>query len=351
MSIVRIVTGVLVLAAAGITSAMAAATQGSPTYSVVSHIAGSGRSWDYAVVDESAGRLYLAQQGVTALDLKTNTMTAGLVTARMSHGLVVLGDGTVAVDDAASKTVIVFNGADGRIIATIPTAEYNPADGVHALDAMVLEPKSGLTVAINGVSGLALLLDIGKAKVVGTIPIGGHPEFAAVDGKGRVYINVERRKTSQIVAVDVASRQVVQRIALNGCEGPTGLAYDQADDLLISVCGDNGVTKFIRVNGGSEAASIDVGNGADAVIFDPQRRVAFIASGEKGTLSVIAVRSAADIAVVQTLATPKGTRLGAVDTTSGRVYLPAAKFGPPIPPVPYPSVLPGTFEILVVAPN
>ena len=68
-------------------------------------------------------------------------------------------------------------------------------------------------------------------------------------------------------------------------------------------------------------------------------------------MSVIAVRSAVDIAVVQTVVTQKGTRLGAVDSASGRVYLPAAKFGPPVPPIPYPSVLPGTFEILVVAPN
>jgi hypothetical protein len=111
------------------------------------------------------------------------------------------------------------------------------------------------------------------------------------------------------------------------------------------------VTKFIHAKSGREAASINVGKGADAVMFDSQRHGAFIASGDDGTLSVIAVRSAADIAVVQTLATQKGTRLGAVDSTTGRVYLPAAKFGPPVPPSPYPSALPGTFQILVVAPN
>jgi hypothetical protein len=46
-----------------------------------------------------------------------------------------------------------------------------------------------------------------------------------------------------------------------------------------------------------------------------------------------------------------GTRLGAVDVASGRVYLPSAKFGPPKPPIPCPTVLPGTFEFLVVAPD
>jgi DNA-binding beta-propeller fold protein YncE len=206
-------------------------------------------------------------------------------------------------------------------------------------------------VAINGESGLLLLVDVHQAKVLGTVFIGGHPEFAAVNGEGRVYVNVEREETSQIVAVDVASRKVVQKIQLKDCKGPTGLAFDRDNRLLISVCGDGGVTKFIHADSGSEAASIRVGKGADAVIFDPQRHLAFIPSAETGTLSVISVRSAADIAVVQTLTTQKGTRLGAVDTASGRLYLPAAKFGPPVPPSPYPSVLPGSFEVLVLEPK
>jgi hypothetical protein len=351
MSIARTMAGALLLAASAMASTAAVAERGSPTYSIVSRIAGSGKSWDYAVIDEKSNRFYVAQQGVTALDLNTGKITTGLVTAKMTHGVAVLGDGTVAVDDAATKTITVFNGADGTIVSTIPTAEFNPVNGVHALDALIVEPASGLLLAINGESGLLLLVDIKQAKVVGTISLGGHPEFAAANGKGTVYINVERGKTSEIAAVDIASRKTVQKIPLHACEGPTGLAYDQRDDLLISVCGDNGVTKFIHAKSGREAASINVGKGADAVMFDSQRHGAFIASGDDGTLSVIAVRSAADIAVVQTLATQKGTRLGAVDSTTGRVYLPAAKFGPPVPPSPYPSALPGTFQILVVAPN
>jgi DNA-binding beta-propeller fold protein YncE len=351
MSNARRLQAAIVLASAALSPMGVVAQPGAPHYAVGSHISGSGKSWDYAVVDESSGRFYVAQQGVTALDLKTGQLTTGLVSGKMTHGLAVLGDGTLAVDDAANKTVTVFNGADGKVISTIPTAEVNPVDGLHALDAMVFEPTSGLVVAINGESGLLLLIDIKQAKVAGTITIGGRPESAAVDGQGRVYINVDRGKTDEIIAVDVKSRKVVRHYPLTGCEGPTGLAYDQRDDLLISVCGDNGVTKFIRGNGGPEAATIKVGKGADAVMFDQQRHVAFIPSAEEGTLSVILVRTAHDISVVQTVATQRGTRLGAVDGTSGRVYLPAAKFGPPVAPSPYPSVLPGSFEILVAAPN
>jgi hypothetical protein len=319
-------------------------------YSIAAHVPGSGGAWDYAVVDEHSGRLFLAQAGVTALDLKTNAITTGLVAGKMTHALATLGDGTLAVDDSQTKVITIFEGSSGKILSTISTANDNPVSGIHALDAMVLEPKTGLLVAINGESGLVLLIDVKKAGVAGTISVGGHPEFAAADGAGKVYINVNRGKVSEIVALDIASRKVVKRVPLDGCEEATGLAYDRADKLVISVC-DNGILKAFDEGAGRVVASVAVGRGADAVMFDSVRRRAFVAGGEDGTLSVIAVRSNRDIAVVQTLSTQKGTRLGAVDIDSGRVYLPSAKFGPPKPPIPYPTVLPGTFGFLVAAPN
>jgi hypothetical protein len=180
--------------------------------------------------------------------------------------------------------------------------------------------------------------------------VDGHPEFAAADGKGNIYVNLNRAKASEIVALDIASRKMVKRVPLDGCEEATGLAYDEADQLVISVC-DNGILKVFDARAQRMVASIAVGHGADAVMFDAMRRRAFVPSGDDGTLSVIAIRSKSDIALVQTLRTQKGTRLGAVDIDSGRVYLPSAKFGPPKPPIPYPTVLPGTFEFLVAAPN
>jgi DNA-binding beta-propeller fold protein YncE len=318
-------------------------------YSITGRIAGSGGSWDYAVIDPGSGRFYLAQAGVTAVDLKTNAVTTGLVAAAVTHGVAPLGGGILAVDDSQSKTVTLFEGITGRIESTIPTSKFNPVSGHHALDALVLEPKTGLLVAVNGESGLLLLIDVKASRVAGTIPVGGHPEFAAADAEGRIYINVNRGESSEIDAVDIASRTVTRRIPLAGCEGATGLAYDRADQLVLSVC-DNGLLKVVDPASARVLESIPVGRGADAVMFDLKRRRAFVAGGDAGTLSVIAVRSANDVALIQTLPTQIGTRLGAVDTESGRVYLPSAKFGPPKPPIPYPSVLPGSFAILVVSP-
>jgi DNA-binding beta-propeller fold protein YncE len=319
-------------------------------YSIIGRTPGSGAAWDYAIVDEHSGRLFLAQAGVTAVDLKTHTVVTGFVAGHVTHGLASLGDGTVAVDDSQTKVITIFDGASGRIVSTIPTAEHNPVSGHHALDALVFEPKTRLLVAINGESGLVLLIDIKESRVVGSVSVGDHPEFAAADGMGRIYINVNRSKTSEIVVIDVDSRKVIKHFPLKGCKAATGLVFDPADTLVLSVC-ENGLLKAIDGQAGRLVASIAVGRGADAVMFDPARRRAFVAGGDDGTLSVIAIRSNRDIALLQTLKTQPGTRLGAVDVASGRVYLPSAQFEPPKPPRPYPTVVPGTFEFLIAAPQ
>ncbi|MDB6103880.1 MAG: gluconolactonase, partial [Gammaproteobacteria bacterium] len=211
-------------------------------YSVTGRIPAPGGAWDYAVVDQRGGRLYLAQRGVTAIDLKSGAVVPGLITAQISHGLATLGGGAIAVDDSQTKVITVFEGLTGKILATISTARDNPVSGLHALDALVLEPQTGLLIAINGESGLLLLIDLKKSRVVGTISVGGHPEFAVADGTGRVWININDGETSEVAAVDISSRAVVKRVRLSGCKGATGLAHDEVAKLFMAVC-DNGFLK------------------------------------------------------------------------------------------------------------
>jgi DNA-binding beta-propeller fold protein YncE len=317
-------------------------------YSIAGHLPATGGAWDYAVIDPTAGRLYLAQAGVTAVDLKSQKVTSGLIAAKMTHGVAALGDGIVAVDDSQTKTITVFEGASGKVLSSIATADSNPVDGMHALDALLWEPRTRLLVAINGESGLVLLADPKTSRVVGTIAIGGHPEFAVANGAGQILVNVNRGKSSEVVIVDLASRKVTKHIPLHGCEEATGLAFDEAAQLAMSVCG-SGALKVIDAHTDRVVATVAVGLGADAVMFDAKRRLAFVAGGESGTLSVVAIRGATYAVVIQTLDIPKGTRLGAVDIDTGRLYLPSAKFGPPKPPIPFPSVVPGSFEFLVIA--
>ena len=238
-----------------------------------------------------------------------------------------------SIDPAGATTLVVAGTLNGTCIA----------DFKRALNA-ARRLRQPIRLDLSEVA----LIDLDTAAVVGTVQVGGKLEFAVADGIGMLYVNVET--AHEIAAIDVAARTVVRRIVLKGCVEPKGLAYDAALGVLISVC-DNGVAKFILARDGTELASLHVGHGADAVIVDEKRQRAFVPSGDDGTLSIFDLHDPKHITRVQVLTTETGTRLGALDPLSGRLYLPSAQLGPPIPPRPWPSVVPGTFHLLLVSPT
>ena len=319
-------------------------------YAIVKHIkVPSGDIWDYAAVDPAERRLYLAQSGVLALDLDSGA-SVRLARAPMIHGVLPIGRGRLAIADSTAHAVVILATASGRELARIPTGAPPDKTGWQNPDALVLEPTSGLLAAINRDSGTVQLVDLERAQLAGAIRIGGKLEFAVVDGAGRLFVNIQSENA--LAVLDIKRRKTVKRIPLKGCEEPSGLAYDSNDHLLLPVCG-NGVVPVVDAKTGRQVATVRVGKGADAIVFDPMRHVAFVPAGDDGTLTVIAVHGAGDIAVVQTLPTKRGVRLGALDTKTGALYLPSADFGGPevrLPGVrPFPGVTPGTFEFLVVA--
>ncbi len=144
--------------------------------------------------------------------------------------------------------------------------------------------------------------------------------------------------------LDLARRTVVTRYPLAGCDGPTGLAYDAADKQLIAAC--DGATLVLEAASGKIVATLATGKGADGVAFDPKQRLAFVPSGSTGTLSIVSIGKG-KASIVDTVKTQVSARTIAIDPRDGRVYLPAADFGPR-PATGRPLLIPGSFKILVV---
>jgi len=316
--------------------------------------------WDYATFDHASRRLYLAQEGVTVLDLDTGKVTPHFATGKSflgiaptHHVLPVNGGKAVAVTDVATNSIDFFDAQTGKIFSVVSVGPLSQQNW-HNPDGLLYEPKSEFLIAVNGDSSSLSLIDTKEFVINGEIPIAkGKLETAVADGAGLVYVNLQ--ETHSIAVVDIAKRKVLREIVMKGCEEPTGLAYDAEDGLVISVC-SNGILKFIATDSEKEIASMKVGSGADGVIYDPKRHFAFSFGGDEGTLSVIRVRGRGDIALAQTLKTKQSARLGALDSITGRVYIPVATFGPPAAPIKLPGMeeLPGlnphTFEFLVVSP-
>ena len=139
--------------------------------------------------------------------------------------------------------------------------------------------------------------------------------------------------------------KLVTRFALQGCDGPTGIAYAPDVDRPISACA-NGVA-VVSTPDGHQVARLAIGPRPDGALYDPMCKLAFVPSGGDGTLAVI--RMSGKPEVVAQVKTAKGARTAALDPATGRIYLPSAQYAAPIGDA-RPAMLPGTFAVLIVAP-
>ncbi len=320
----------------GLCAAAGGAQAAGSGYHVLDRVAGPDGGWDYIRVDTANNRVLAAHGGsVVSLDLATKTLTPGLAPGAILHDpLPVNGGAEVLVTNGGTAEVVFYNARTWAEVARVKT-------GVGP-DAAAIDSKSGLVLVMDHRGGDVTLIDPKAHKAVGSIAIGGDLEAAAVDGAGRAYVNVENK--NEIVVVDIAKRAVITRYPLAGCDGPTGIAYDAADKQLIAAC--DGSTVVVDAVSGKIVATLATGKGADGVAFDPKQKLAFVPSGPGGTLSIVSIgKGRANI--VDTVKTQVSARTIGLDPRDGRVYLPAAEFGPK-PATGRAPMTPGSFKILVV---
>ena len=103
---------------------------------------------------------------------------------------------------------------------------------------------------------------------------------------------------------------------------------------------------------GKLIAAPAIGEGADAVAFDPAHQLVFSSNGESGTMTVLRARAPSAYGAIQILSTKLGARTMAIDASSGTVYTVSAALGPKPPasasnPKRRSSILPDSFIVLV----
>lgn len=343
---------VLLAAAAPAPLPVAAAT---PTYRLAAPIAGpDGAGWDYASVDTTTHRLYVAHgDAVTRVDLARGDRTrsdgvrsdrasgdrvTSIGAAVQAHAVVPLPNGLLLVTSGRDDSVRLIDATTGRERAKIAVGS-DP-------DAALFDSGSGHAFVMNAHGGTMSEIDPVAMTVVRTIAAKPGLEFAAL-GRGRtLYVNNE--DANEIEVVDLAAGKMVRAIPLPGCAAPSGLAFDAAHDRLISACA-NGKAAVVDTRAGRLTTLVAIGRGPDAVMIDPQRQVALIPCGGDGVLAVLSLAGTV-VRKVASVPTAVGARTGAVDTTTGIVYLPTATLDPPATPGGRPVGRPGTFHLVVVKP-
>jgi len=309
-----------------------------PQYHVIAQLPAGDGGWDLLSVASNDQRLYVAHgDRITAFDLRTGAATDKLVAGQRAHAaLAIPGTHEVLSTNGETNTATLFDGGTGQVRATIPTGTKP--------DAAAFDPATRTLWIFNPGSGDVTVADAATAKVLATVPVGGSLEMGEADGRGRMYVNIEDK--NEVAVLDTRTRKLVQKFALAGCDGPTGIAVDTRDREIVSACGGNAVA-IVSAPDGRQIARLPIGKGADGAAYDPVHRVALVPGGRDGNLTVI--RLGAKPAVVETVPTAVSARTIAVDPSTGRAYLPSASLAP-APAGERPKAVPGSFKVLVVGP-
>ena len=185
-------------------------------------------------------------------------------------------------------------------------------------DAILYEPAANLIYVANGDAHVATLLDPDGARV-GTIALGGKPEFAVYDaGDGLIYQNLA--DLNSIAAIDLGTRSVSGRWPLDACVSPSGLALDPRHRRLFAVCKGNAKLVVFDMVSHRTVASLEIGGGPDSVAFDGSLQRIYSA-GRSGKLTIVQQDGADSYRVLEQVSTHYGAHTLAVDPVSHRVYV------------------------------
>jgi YVTN family beta-propeller protein len=344
------------LAAAGL-----AAGAESHYHLIKSVVLGGASGWDYISLDPQTHRLFITRgTHVMVVNAGSGRLVGDIGGMKGIHG-VAFAHRRGYITDGGSNTVVVFDRRTLKKLGDISVGQ--------GPDGIVYDPASDRVFAIEGRGGDVTAIDARTDKVAGMLSLDGRPEAGTADGHGMVYINIEDK--SEVVAFDSKTLTIVRRWSLAPCMSPSGMAIDAAHERIFSGC-RNGMMAVSDTQAGKVVTTVPIGLGVDSNRFDLEEGLAFSSNGVSGTLTVVREVTPDQYEVLENVPTAPSARTMELDPKTHRVYVVAAQLkfpggrppgqrpaGPP--PVPAagppqqrrffrPSVVPGTFKLLILAP-
>jgi DNA-binding beta-propeller fold protein YncE len=320
-------------------AAQAPLAPGPSGYHVVKTVpVGGDGGWDYVTTDSVGRRIYVSHgTHVVVLDADTLEKVGDIPDTQGVHGIAIAAEfGRGFVSDGRTNNVAMFDLKSLKTLELIP-AGTNP-------DAIIYDSATKRVFAMNGRSGDITAINAADGKVLGTVAIGGKLEFAAADGKGTIFVNVEDK--SELVHIDAEKLTVLHRWPLSPCSEPSGLAMDTATRRLFVAC-DNKMMAVVNADTGKVVTTLPSGEGSDASGFDPETKLAFTSNGE-GTLTVVREDSPDKFSVLENVPTKKSARTMTLDLKTHNIFLPAADFDPPAPGERRGKMKPDSFVLLML---
>lgn len=275
-------------------------------------LSGAG-GWDYLTVDGAARRLYITHATqVIVVDADSLEVVGNIPGLAGVHGVAIAAEfGRGFITNGGSNSVTVF---DLKTLAKIGEVKVG-----NKPDAIVYDPASKRVFAMNGDGDSSTAINAADGKVVGTVELGGGPEFTIADGKGNVFVNLEEK--NQLLRIDSATLTVKDRWPVAPCEAPSSLGFDTNNNRLFLGCRSK-VMAVVNAADGKVVASYPIGDHADATAFDPAAKVAFTSTGD-GNIFAFHQDSPDSYSALPTIPTVKGSKTMTIDKKTQRLFVPA----------------------------
>ena len=341
----RIASGVLVIVLGSFSLVMAAA----PGYHLLkkySFAAAEGATreyFDYITVDSGARRVYLSHgTEIKVLDADTGALVGNITGLKQDHGVAVATEfGRGFISDGGQGKVIMFD------LQTLKVTGEAKAD--QDADSIIYDPFSKRVFVMNGDPHSSTVLDAKSGSVVGNIDLGGGPEFAASDGNGTVYVNLEDK--SELVAIDSGTLKIKSRWPLAPAGAPTALAMDVQHHRLFSAGRNPQMLVVLDSESGKVVQSFPISAGVDAAAYESATGLLFVSTRE-GMVHVFHEDSPDKFSEAEAVKTEYGAKTMGLDTKTHNIFVDTADFGPAPAPTaerPHPQRPPiqGTFHVLV----
>jgi YVTN family beta-propeller protein len=271
---------------------------------------GAPERWDYLTFEPVSNRIFVAHgDRIDVIDGSSETIV-GRVAVDGANGVAIIPDiGKGYAGSRGGKSALVFDLKTLKVVKTLPAADDT--------DAIVYDPASKRIFLMQGDPHSMTVIDTATDSVVMTIHLGGQPEFAAVDGGGKLFVNIEDKR--EIQRVDTKTGEVDATWPIAACDSPHGLAIDNESHRLFASC-INARLLVVNAITGAVVTTLPIGKHSDAAAYDGHAKRVFSSNGD-GTLSVILQQSADQYKSLADVATQLGARTMTLDPKTGRIFL------------------------------
>ncbi len=291
-------------------------------FTVQKYSIGGDGGTDYLTAEPGTGRIFVSLGfHVMVLDGNKGTVIGDIPETPNTHGIALVAKYNHGfITNRGDSTVSMF---DLKTLALVKKIKI-PAGGQ---DGIMYDDFSDRIILTNHSKiGTATAIDPNTGEITGEAQLEDNsPEGAASDGKGKLFVNLERKNAIQVV--DAKTMKALPSWPIDPCDGPTGIAYDRTSDRIFSGCGKT--SAVVDPGTGKIVATISNGDGVDALGWDPIEKLIYIPAGRDSNVTIVHEDSPDKYSVVGTVTTMAGAKTITVDTVAHIAYLFQPLYGPP----------------------